>query len=282
MDLSRINLNGAALSGTNFSKTNLISADLSHTELAHVNFAGAHLSPPRRLSDANFIGRYIELEGIKGATLRGAWLYETNLVDVDLSQVKGLEDCVHKAPSFIDYHTLARSKGVPMTFWRGCGVPDDFANYATSCSGDDSQFDTCFISYSSKDQEFADRLHADLQNAGVRCWFAPHDLPIGAKTWDGIDDAIRTRDRVLLILSEDAIASSWVEDEVTTAFAEEHRRKELVLFPVRLDEVVMETDEPWASKLRDNRNIGDFSQWKNHDAYKVTFERILRDLKAER
>ena len=27
-------------------------------------------------------------------------------------------------------------------------------------------------------------VHADLQNNGVRCWFAPHDLPIGAKTWD--------------------------------------------------------------------------------------------------
>jgi len=35
-----------------------------------------------------------------------------------------------------------------------------------------------FISYSSKDQAFAERLHADLQNKGVRCWFAPHDLPI--------------------------------------------------------------------------------------------------------
>jgi hypothetical protein len=35
---------------------------------------------------------------------------------------------------------------------------------------------SCFISYSAKDQEFAERLHADLQNKGVRCWFAPHDL----------------------------------------------------------------------------------------------------------
>jgi TIR domain len=44
------------------------------------------------------------------------------------------------------------------------------------------QMYSCFISYSSKDQDFAERLHADLQNMGVRCWFAPHNLPIGAKT----------------------------------------------------------------------------------------------------
>ena len=31
-------------------------------------------------------------------------------------------------------------------------------------------------------------------------------------------------------------------------------------------------------KLRDQRNIGDFRQWKDHDAYKRSLERIVRDL----
>jgi hypothetical protein len=79
------------------------------------------------------------------------------------------------------------------------------------------QFYSCFISYSSKDQEFAERLHADLQNKGVRCWFAPHDMAIGAKIIDAIDEAIRLRDKVLLILSENSVASDWVEEEVTRA-----------------------------------------------------------------
>ena len=205
---------------------------------------------------------------------------ETIFNNVDLSATMGLEDCEHLGPSCVDHRTLAKSKNVPLKFWRGCGLPDQLIDYMPSLSCGAIQFYSCFISYSSKDQEFADRFHADLQNTGVRCWFAPHDLPIGAKTWDGIDDAIRTRDKVLLILSEGAISSDWVEDEVTTAFAEERRRGELVLFPVRLDAAVMDTDEPWAGKLRDNRNIGDFSQWKDHDAYRVTLDRVLRDLKA--
>ena len=37
------------------------------------------------------------------------------------------------------------------------------------------EFYSCFISYSSKDEEFAKRLHADLQSNGVRCWFAPEE-----------------------------------------------------------------------------------------------------------
>jgi hypothetical protein len=65
-----------------------------------------------------------------------------------------------------------------------------------------------------------------------------------------------------LILSTASIASEWVEDEVNKAFAEERSRKEIVLFPIRIDNQVMSTDEPWATKLRDQRNIGNFQQWK--------------------
>jgi hypothetical protein len=140
---------------------------------------------------------------------------------------------------------------------------------------------SCFISYSSKDQTFAERLHADLQNKGVRCWFAPHDLRIGAKIIDALDEAIRLRDKVLLILSEGAIASDWVEGEVTRALDEERTRKNVVLFPVRLDDAVMQTSEAWARLLRGQRNIGDFTRWKEHDSYQKSFERLMRDLRVE-
>ena len=143
---------------------------------------------------------------------------------------------------------------------------------------EDPQFYSCFISYSVKDEDFAARLHADLQNKGVRCWFAPHDLPIGAKIRDDIDEAIRLREKVLLILSEHSIKSDWVEDEVTTAFEEERKREQPMLFPIRLDDTVMTTDKAWAAKLRRQRNIGDFRHWKDHDKYMTSLERVLRDL----
>jgi hypothetical protein len=139
---------------------------------------------------------------------------------------------------------------------------------------------SCFISYSSKDQEFADRLHADLQNKGVRCWFAPHDMPIGAKIIDAIDEAIRLRDKVLLVLSEHSVASDWVEGEVTRSLDEERERKQVVLFPVRIDDTVLQTTKPWTRLLRGQRNIGNFTCWKDHDAYQKVLEKLLRDLKV--
>ena len=162
------------------------------------------------------------------------------------------------------------------------GLPDNVIDYLPSLLTTAIQHYSCFISYSSKDQAFAERLHADLQNKGVRWWFAPHDMRIGAKIIDAIDEAIRLRDKVLLILSEGAIASGWVEGEVTRALDEERIRKQVVLFPVRIDDAVMRTSEAWARLLRGQRNIGDFTRWKEHDIYQKSFERLMRDLRVEK
>ena len=87
--------------------------------------------------------------------------------------------------------------------------------------------------------------------------------------------------RLLLILSENSIESAWVEDEVKKAFAEERGQKKKILFPVRLDDSVMDSHKSWATKIRENRHIGDFRQWKNHDSYQESFNRLLRDLKTD-
>jgi hypothetical protein len=89
--------------------------------------------------------------------------------------------------------------------------------------------------------DFARRLHADLQNKGVRCWFAPENMKIGGPIRDTIDDAIRLRDKVLLVLSEASIGSTWVGNEVEKAFEEEQQRDGVVLFPVRVDDVITTT-----------------------------------------
>jgi hypothetical protein len=140
------------------------------------------------------------------------------------------------------------------------------------------QYYSCFISYSSKDRLFAERIHSDLQDRGVRCWFAGHDMKSGNKIWDTIDHALGTRDKVLLIMSQDAVASDWVEDEVNKAFALERERRRTVLVPIRLDDAVLRAAEPWAAKLRDQRHIGDFTSWRNSELYHRELERLLRDL----
>lgn len=127
----------------------------------------------------------------------------------------------------------------------------------------------------------AERLYADLQNKRVRCWYAPEDMKIGDEFRSRIDASIHLHDRLLLTLSEHSIKSRWVQKEVETAFEKEAKGNRLVLFPIRLDEAVMDMTVGWAADIRRQRHIGDFTQWKEHDAYQQAFTRLLRDLKAE-
>jgi hypothetical protein len=140
------------------------------------------------------------LPDLSWANLRAANLVEavfsrtvfdnTTLADTCLKDVEGLDECYHHGPSTVDHRTLTRSGRLPLVFLRGCGLPDKLIEYLPSLLEEAIQFYSCFISYSTKDQDFADRLYSDLQNKGVRCWFAPHHVQGGKKIHEQIDEAI--------------------------------------------------------------------------------------------
>ena len=159
--------------GANLAISSLRGADLSRSKLANAILRSADLSDTD-LSRAILEGVDFNGTHLIGTNLRGAVTSHTIFADVDLSLAKGLETIEHRGPSTVGIDTLYRSRGkIPEVFLRGCGVPDDMIDVVRSMTRRAIEFNSCFISYSSKDQEFAERLHADLQANGVRCWFAP-------------------------------------------------------------------------------------------------------------
>ena len=145
-----------------------------------------------------------------------------------------------------------------------------------------SPYHSCILSYATEDQPFAEKLHADLTQHRVSCWFAPHDLKTGEKLRDTIYEAIQRQDKLLPVLSEHAIGSAWVEEEVDAALDREHQQKgTFLLFPIRLDDQVLQTSKAWAVAVR-QRYIGDFRQWQDDAEYQRALQRLLRDLKALR
>ena len=270
-DLREAYLGGAYLSGADFYGTDLRGTDLREVNLSRANLSGANLG-----------GAYLSGADLRGVNFAGVYLYDTIFANANLTDVKGLESCVHQGPSTIDHRTFERSGKLPLSFLRGCGLPNTFIDYLPSLLNQPIQFYSCFISYSSKDDDFAQRLYADLQNKGVRCWFAPEDMKVGDKIRTRIDEVIRIHDKLLLVLSRNSVASAWVEKEVETAFDREIERKEPVLFPIRLDAAVMESKTGWAADIRRSRHIGDFCNWKTYSDYQKGLERLLRDLQIEK
>ena len=270
----RANLEGSSIHSGDFNAANFESANFQHAKIVNSVFQGANAS----FSDLRF-ARLYSIE-FNGAQLRAAQLGQTEFLHLTLNSVYGLDSCFHHAPSSLDHDSMQRSGPLPLAFLRGVGLSDIFLDYYSSLFSQPITMYTCFISYSTKDNEFVSRLHADLQESGVRCWYAPHDMAIGSKMLDSIDEAIRLKDKLLLVLSANSIASGWVEDEVLKAYAEEHRNDKAILFPIALDDSVFSTDKPWAVKLRDQRHIGDFTQWRHPESYAKSLARVLRDLRS--
>jgi hypothetical protein len=288
--LENADLTGAKFSGADLSRSNLVHAALYLTDLVGANLSGADMQAcdlrDADLADATLRGT--ELSGVifngcnlSKADLTNAKLNGTTFGDNDLREVVGLETVTHLGPSIIGLHTLYRSEGkIPENFLRGCGVPESLIVQIPALVAvvQPIQFYSCFISYSSKDEDLAQRLHADLQSRGVRCWFAPEALGIGDRFRERVDEAIRLYDKLLVVLSRHSIYSQWVEVEVKTALEREMALGSQVLFPIRIDAGAMEGNESWLKLLRSTRQIGDFTGWRDYERYQRAFSRLLRDL----
>jgi TIR domain/Pentapeptide repeats (8 copies) len=292
-DLSQADLTGATLERANLSRALLHSSKLVAANLKGANLHGAQLGhsdlSKANLADAELVAVTFTGAILAGTEFRNSLMGSTSLDAVNLSKAKGLSTIRHVGPSSIGTDTMHLSRAsISETFLRGAGVPEAFITYAKSLVVNPVEYYSCFISYSSKDEEFAKRLHRDLQGEHVRCWFAPHDVQGGQKLHEQIDRAIQLQDRVLLVLSPHSMNSEWVKTEIAKARKRELQETRHVLFPIRLTSFGAIRDwecfdaDAGKDSAREIREffIPDFSNWKDHGSYKKAFGRLLRDLKA--
>jgi hypothetical protein len=271
MDLSGVDVVGADLSSAALTGVNLIG-----NSLYEVDLTGADLRQAR-LCHALLYQANLSRANLDGADFTGATAAATWFCDVNLSTAKGLDTMGHQARSYIDINTIERSKGkIPESFLRGCGVSDSFITFMPSLvAGDAIRYYSCFISHSTKDHDFAERLYADLQAKGVRCWLDMHDMQGGKKLHEQIDAAIRRYEKLLVVLSESSMNSEWVKTEIYNARQDEIRRQCRKMFPISL--VPFEKIKAWQAFDADTgKDMGrevreyyvpDFSNWPDYDAY---------------
>jgi uncharacterized protein YjbI with pentapeptide repeats len=298
-DLSGADLTGAKLAsaestGARLKRASLIGACLNRANLRGENLGDADLSSAELIESslvlASLTGANLTRARLGGANLNDANLDSASLNSADLGGALGLESVKHLAPSALDHRTLLRSRSLPLSFLRGRGLPDPLIDYLPSLlDAEPIQFYSCFISYSTANEGFAKRLYADLQERGVRCWFAPHDIEGGKKIHDQIDEAIRVYDRLLLILSTESMSSRWVRTEIEKARVKEVRLNRNVLFPLALvpfseirawRQFDSDLGEDTARAVREYF-IPDFTGWEtDHGRYVASFEKLLASLKS--
>ncbi len=275
-DLARANLSqcrfdgaimrGVTLCEASFENSSLVDADLSSADLRGASFRNAFLN-----------GVNFTRARMAGADFSGAELARTLLTDVDLSEVKGLDEVHHLAQSEISLSTLIASRfEITPTFLRKAGVSRGLIEDLMKGKRFSKPYQTCFLSYSSKDREFATELYGSLADAGVPVFWDHFDVIPGEYLDDQIVEVIREHDRLLVVLSAESMASEWVRREIELAWY--HKRDSLL--PVRLCPI--EDVRRWTQKHKGLPDLVklfpvlDFSEWQTRTEYNHAFSLLLK------
>ena len=74
-----------------------------------------------------------------------------------------------------------------------------------------------FISYSTKNSEYANAIRKVLTDKGIQTWMAPGNIPVGSTYAGEITRALKGAAGLVLVLTDDAQNSEWVDREVERA-----------------------------------------------------------------
>lgn len=327
-DLGGANLEGAILTGADLRVALLDDANLSNAQMDEARITQASLRGAN-LFCANLMGADLTGADLSGSNLTQSNLYWTNLVrailtraqlsqamlhetvfgNTELIETQGLAGCVHHGPSFIDWHTIELSGGLPEEFLRGCGWSDWQIEAAKLCrrglsngqitdisyaianklTSNPFTYYSCFISHSHADKPFARWLHDQLQARGVRCWLDEKQLLPGDDIYRAVDRGIHQYDKFLLCASRASLTSWWVDNEIATVFAKEQRlmkergEKLNLLLPLDLDAHLFSDDfrNGKQQQLRE-RLAANFQGWQpDFTGFSAELDRVVKALRAD-
>lgn len=93
---------------------------------------------------------------------------------------------------------------------------------------------TLFISYSSEDRDFAERLATDLENQGIGIWLDKWEIKVGDSIIEKIEKGIKDNDFLGIVLSPSSVKSKWARKELSAALMKELKSKSVVILPILL------------------------------------------------
>lgn len=93
-----------------------------------------------------------------------------------------------------------------------------------------------FVSHSSMDKPFVDRLVADLAAREVPVWYDKLDMKVGDSVTGRINEGLAGSKYFLVILSKSSVESRWVKEELNSALMQQVARGGTFLLPVLLED----------------------------------------------
>jgi WD40 repeat protein len=125
-----------------------------------------------------------------------------------------------------------------------------------------------FISHCSEDKDVVGDLAKRLKRKGIRVWYDEWGIPFGAEISESINNGVEKSYLLILAMSENALKSRWVKNEVDLFLIDDPDNAECRLIPIRLDNCEI------PKKFRRFR----YFDWR--DRTPEQFKRLCREIKS--
>ena len=89
-----------------------------------------------------------------------------------------------------------------------------------------------FLSHSSQDKLFVDRLASDLEKMTVDVWYDKWEIKVGDSIVEKIAKGLKENDYIALVLSPNSVQSDWVKREINSSFMREINEKKARILPL--------------------------------------------------
>ncbi len=292
-DISGSYISGANISGANLTRvralsTTLIRANLTEANLTRANFENANLSRAD-LTEANLSMVNLHYAILNGTIFQKNNFYKSQLkatifAFTNLNSCKNLDSVLVGSPCIIDFETLRNSPNIPKEFLSKIGFTDSQIEFLPDFIMDEGiQLYPVFLSHASENKFFCGPLYEKLRNKGVKVWYDEKKIKPGDFIREEIHRGISLYDKMILICSKESLSSWWVEQEIDRyeekerAYWKQHGEKISLIIPITIDDEVFTSNNAVAPNLR-KRNIADFRNWKDENANKKAFEKLLAAL----
>lgn len=123
-----------------------------------------------------------------------------------------------------------------------------------------------FISYSSLDSVFVDKLAVDLVKKRIVVWLDKWAMQPGDSLLDKIQSGLTDSSFLLVVLSNNSVRSEWCKKEINSALMRELEEKKVIIIPVLLEQCTI----PIFLK---EKLYADFTK-----EYEIGFEALIRPL----
>ena len=277
--LDGINLDNCRFDGSNFQEVSLRNCSFNYSVLINVNFGKSDLTNVNFknafLNGANFTDAILDRANFKNAELGRTLFLNTNLSDV-----KGLDETKNVTGSEISFSTLTKSSfQVSEKFMRNAGVSLGLIEDLRRGKRIATKYSTCFLSYSSRNKEFAQKIYYSLLEAGVRVYWDASNLLAGEYLDVQLINAIKENDRTITIFSEYSCESRWVLKEVQAAM----HYKPKGFIPVRICTVERIKNFIEKNEIKPDilelYPILNFTNWEDEEVFEVMKDKLLLSLR---